>query len=116
MSRTPIQVPVELKERLELLKSQFHKPSLPETIDFLIKLTERDARDRQNRIEKEKEEKQRYDREDIHLGAELKKRIVEIAQSYAISPAGMVEVIADHFDASAEISKSAISTLVRHRV
>lgn len=114
--RTPIQVPMELKEKVEDLKSRFFVSTNYEVIGWLIsKLNEYDKFQIEEG-EKWRKEKQRQQFEDVNLGEDLKKKLAEFQEHVGLgSPAQAIEFLLEVFESSPTIGRIAFSAYVKMR-
>jgi hypothetical protein len=72
MSRSPIQVPEEIKEGMEVFKDKLHAKSHHELISKLMKFHEDTQRQQWEQSQKRREEEERQKREMIQLGEKQK--------------------------------------------
>lgn len=116
MSRSPIQVPDETKNRLEEFKAKLHARSLGELIDKLMDAHVANDRQRKIDLEQREKEKQRREREEIYLGEVLRKQLHEFQQSTRLTqPAAAIEFLLANYDGSLDMNKHAFETYIRLR-
>lgn len=112
MSRAPIQVPIELKEQLEILKGKMRCSSLPEVISKLcIEKVEAEKFEREVRQERLEEAKRRKS-EDIMLGEERKSQVTELKDQLGLSSdAFVIDFLLDVFYTTDKIDRSVLFNL-----
>lgn len=116
MSRTPIQVPIELKEELEGLKRELHCSSLPDVISRLIQEKERNATMRKEEQKKMEAERARQNREDVNLGEERKLRLIEFQKEIGLASEGeTIDFLIEVFQSTPQIGMNAFKAYVRLR-
>lgn len=98
-ARSPIQVPEELKNEIESMKNRMYARTNYEVIDKLIKYYQA------NEAQKARE-RERQKAEDINLGEDLKKELVQFRDQMRLnSDAAAVTLLLDHFKRSDKLSK-----------
>ncbi|MBG9568179.1 MULTISPECIES: hypothetical protein [Brevibacillus] len=116
MSRTPIQVPIELKEELEDLKRELHCSSLPDVIVRLIQDKNRNAEIRKEEQKKTEAERARQNREDVNLGEERKLRLIEFQNEIGLASEGeTIDFLMEVFRSTPQIGMNAFKAYVKLR-
>ncbi|BFH18312.1 hypothetical protein J6TS7_32340 [Paenibacillus dendritiformis] len=116
MSRTPIQVPIELKEELGELKKELHSSSLPDVISQLLAERNKNAVYRKEEHKNKEAEKQRQQREDVHLGEERKNRLIEFQRNIGLaSESEAIDFLLEVFETTPQISMNAFKAYIRIR-
>lgn len=104
-TRTPIQVPEELKSSVEGYKGEFYAKTSYEVIEKLIQSHEKNKEHRQAaRIERD-EEKARWGREDIHAGADIKTMFTSFKNEMKLTDAQALEMLLCHFNEQPNIGQ-----------
>lgn len=116
MSRTPIQVPIELKEELEELKKELYCSSLHDVIVRLIQDREQNAENRKAQQKKIEAELARQNKEDVNLGEERKLRLIEFQNEIGLASEGeAIDFLLEVFQSTPQIGMNAFKAYVKLR-
>lgn len=99
-SRTPIQVPEELKTAVDGLKDQFHAKTHYEVIEALIKQYEAFQRFQRDQREKWEAEQRRQQAEAIQVGADVKSQFDAFAEDMGVKPSQAIDLLLSQWSES----------------
>lgn len=112
-SRTPIQVPEELKQDIDGLKEEIRVKTQYDTIQWLLDYYRRNEELEVQRHHQEQEQKARIEEEYIHLGAECKGRFVEFKERMGLKrDDAVIDLLQDHWESSLEINQAVMMTYI----
>ncbi|WP_298737674.1 hypothetical protein [uncultured Chitinophaga sp.] len=105
-SRTPIQVPIELKEAVEEMKGTLRAGTHYEVIEKLIRYYNDNEQLKREQDEQRQLEKQKQQETMIYLGEELKRGYMHLNKSLGFaSDASGVQFLIEHYENSLTIDK-----------
>lgn len=114
-SRAMVQIPEELKTKVEELKETFFAKTNYEVIEKLVAYYERGERQKIEDRQKREAEKQYQQEEMIYVGADLKKKYLEFGQSLSFkSESTPLVFLLEHFKNSPSIDKRTLNFLAKH--
>ena len=106
-TRSPIQVPEELKSKVDTLKDQFNTKTHYEVIEKLIESYHAFNRYKEDQRIKVEEEKERQRRDMIDIGPEAKAKFNELKIEMKLSKdSSLLELLLHHYGCSPSIDKS----------
>lgn len=106
-TRTPIQVPEELKTKVDDLKEKFNAKTHYEVIEKLIQSYHAFNNYKEDQRLKDEEEKERQRREMVDLGEETKEKFTAFKnENKLLKDSSAAELLLHHFQVSANLDKT----------
>lgn len=106
MSRSPIQVPDELKARIEGLKETLYINTIHGVIEKLVKFYEETQENKIRQAEERAAAKAKFEAEAVNLGSELKNRYVSLQNELGFRDEGAALIfLLEHYKNSPTLDK-----------
>ncbi|WP_068612561.1 hypothetical protein [Paenibacillus tuaregi] len=107
--RTPIQVPEELKAKVDDLKEPFRSKTHYEVIEKLIESHNSFVKYKEDQRLKDQREKDRQRKESVDLGEETKTRLIDFMSANKFrNEAAVINFLLHHYEKSQSIDKSTL--------
>jgi len=104
-SRSPIQVPDEIKNEVEGLKDKFHAKTSYEVIERLLKYYHDNEAQKDVDRQKDEEAKRLLRLTTVNIGMELKPKYMEFCEEMGLRESYGVALLLSHYQNSDSISK-----------
>lgn len=113
MSRSMVQVPDELKSKLEDYKLKLRKKTVYEVIEYLMVQHERFDEYKEHSRLKEEQRQQHIYAEYVHLGADCKARFEDFKQLMNLHRNDAVyDLLQEHWDSALEINQAIMMSYI----